>query len=139
MNTPAEDKSAAVHCAEFVRTHDFARYASALFVPAQARRALLALYAFNAEICRVHTQVSQPLPGEIRLQWWRDMLAGDGHGGVEGNPVAAELLQAVRSYRLPVERLSRLNLDPAVKSALLFSCPPKRIGRRSPFASFWQR
>jgi 15-cis-phytoene synthase len=108
MNTPAEDKSAAVHCAEFVRTHDFARYASALFVPAPARRALLALYAFNAEICRVHTQVSQPLPGEIRLQWWRDMLAGDGHGGVEGNPVAAELLQAVRSYRLPVERLSRL-------------------------------
>ena len=62
MNTPAEDKSAAVHCAEFVRTHDFARYASALFVPAQARRALLALYAFNAEICRVHTQVSQPGP-----------------------------------------------------------------------------
>ena len=108
MNTPAEDKSAAVHCAEFVRTHDFARYASALFVPAPARRALLALYAFNAEICRVHTQVSQPLPGEIRLQWWRDVLAGDGHGGVEGNPVAAELLQAVRSYRLPVERLSRL-------------------------------
>ena len=108
MNTPAEDKSAAVHCAEFVRTHDFARYASALFVPAPERRALLALYAFNAEICRVHTQVSQPLPGEIRLQWWRDMLAGDGHGGVEGNPVAAELLQAVRSYRLPVERLSRL-------------------------------
>jgi len=108
MNTPAEDKSAAGYCAEFVRAHDFARYASALFVAAPERRALLALYAFNAEICRVHTQVSQPLPGEIRLQWWRDMLAGDGHGGVEGNPVAAELLQAVRSYRLPVERLSRL-------------------------------
>src|SRR6202042_3157796 len=107
MSTSGEDKSPAVHCAEVVRTGDFARYASALFVPAPERRALLALYAFNAEICRVHTQVSQPLPGEIRLQWWRDMLAGDGHGGVEGNPVAAELLQAVRSYRLRVERLSR--------------------------------
>jgi phytoene synthase len=91
-----------------VRAHDFNRYASTLFVPASVRRALLALYAFNVEICRVHTQVSQPLPGEIRLQWWRDVLAGSGHGGVEGNPIAAELLQAVRSYRLPVERLSRL-------------------------------
>ena len=39
------------------------------------RRALLALYAFNVEIARVREQVSQPLPGEIRLQWWIDMLA----------------------------------------------------------------
>ena len=108
MNGSEEDKAAAGHCAELVRTHDFTRYASALFVPAPERRALLALHAFNVEICRVHAQVSQPLPGEIRLQWWRDMLAGSGHGGVEGNPVAAELLLAVRSYRLPTERLLRL-------------------------------
>ena len=72
------------------------------------RRALLAIYAFNVEISRVREQVSQPLPGEIRLQWWTDMLAGAGHGGVEGNPVAAELLLAIRNWRLPVERLSRL-------------------------------
>ena len=52
--------------------------------------------------------MSQPLPGEIRLQWWTDMLAGAGHGGVEGNPVAAELLLAIRNCGLPVERLSRL-------------------------------
>ena len=103
-----EDKSAADHCAGLVRTRDFVRYASTLFVPAPERRALLALYAFNVEICRVPTQVSQPLPGEIRLQWWRDMLADQGHGGVEGNPVAAEVLLAVRSHHLPVERLSRL-------------------------------
>jgi len=52
--------------------------------------------------------VTQPLPGEMRLQWWTDMLAGTGHGGVEGNPVAAELTLAIRNSRLPVERLSRL-------------------------------
>src|SRR5271163_1796413 len=108
MSTSAEDKSAAGHCAEIGRADDFARYASTLFVPAPQRRALLALYAFNVEICRVHGQVSQPLPGEIRLQWWRDMLGGTADGGIEGNPVAAELLLAARSYRLPVERLSRL-------------------------------
>jgi phytoene synthase len=48
------------------------------------------------------------LPGEIRLQWWSDMLAGAGHGGIEGNPVAAELKRAIRTCGLPVERLSRL-------------------------------
>lgn len=108
MNAAADDRSSAGHCAELVRAHDFTRYASTLFVSTSERRALLALYAFNVEICRVHTQVTQPLPGEIRLQWWRDMLAGQGHGGIEGNPVAAELQAAIQTYRLPTERLSRL-------------------------------
>jgi phytoene synthase len=98
----------AVFCAELVRSHDFDRYASTLFVPAESRRALLALYAFNSEIVRVREQVSQPLPGEIRLQWWTDMLAGAGHGNVESNPVAAELLLAIRTHDLPVDRLSKL-------------------------------
>ncbi len=95
-------------CAKLVRTHDFGRYASTLFVPGGQRRALLALYAFNVEISRVREQVSQPLPGEMRLQWWTDMLAGAGHGGIEGNPVAAELQLAIQNWHLPVERLSRL-------------------------------
>src|ERR1700735_1431113 len=108
MSSAGADKEAAGFCAELVRTHDFTRYISTLFVPAEQRRALLALCAFNVEISRVREQVSQPLPGEMRLQWWTDMLAGAGHGGVEGNPVAAKLLLAIRNWRLPVERLSRL-------------------------------
>jgi phytoene synthase len=108
MSGAEDSKASADFCANLVRSHDFARYAATLFVPAEQRRALLAIYAFNAEISRVREQVSQPLPGEMRLQWWTDMLAGAGHGGVEGNPVAAELLLAIRHRRLPVERLSRL-------------------------------
>ncbi len=108
MSEAATDKDAPGFCAELVRTHDFTRYAPTLFVPSGQRRALLAIYAFNVEISRVRMHVSQPLAGEMRLQWWTDMLAGTGHGGVEGNPVAAELLLAIRSARLPVEPLSRL-------------------------------
>jgi 15-cis-phytoene synthase len=111
MSGADEGRQAAEFCADLVRSHDFGRYASTLFVPAAQRRALLALYAFNVEISRVREQVSQPLPGEMRLQWWTDMLAGAGHGGVEGNPVAAELNLAIRSWRLPVERLSRLIVE----------------------------
>jgi len=94
--------------ADLVRTHDFARYASTLFMPSDLRRALLALYAFNVEISRVREQVTQPLPGEIRLHWWTDLLAGVDHGGVEGHPVAAELLLTIRHFRLQVEPLTRL-------------------------------
>jgi phytoene synthase len=104
----SEDQTAAAFCAELVRSQDFDRYASTLFVDAERRRALLALYAFNVEIVRVRDQVSQPLPGEIRMQWWTDMLAGAGHGGDEGNPVVSELLLAIQNHALPTEKLSRL-------------------------------
>jgi phytoene synthase len=108
MSAADATKTSAGLCADLVRSHDFVRYASTLFMPATQRRALLALYAFNVEISRVRDHISQPLPGEMRLQWWTDMLAGTGHGGIEGNPVAAELLRVIRDYRLPVEPLSRL-------------------------------
>lgn len=108
MNGAAPPPDSVGFCADLVRSHDFPRYAATLFVPAAERRALLALYAFNVEIVRVRDQVSQPLPGEIRLQWWTDMLSGDAHGSPEGNPVAAELLRAIRDFDLPVEPLSLL-------------------------------
>lgn len=104
----ATSKESAAFCADLVRSHDFVRYASTLFMPAVERRALLSIYAFNVEISRVRDQVSQPLPGEMRLQWWTDTLEGAGHGGVEGNPVAAELLHTIGEYRLPIQPLSRL-------------------------------
>jgi 15-cis-phytoene synthase len=108
MSSSAPPPDSAVLCADLVRSHDFSRYAATLFAPAPERRALLALYAFNVEIVRVRDQVSQPLPGEIRLQWWTDMLSGQVHGSAEGNPVAAELLRAIRDFDLPVEPLSLL-------------------------------
>lgn len=104
----AHPVDAAAFCANLVRAHDFNRYASTLFVAPQLRRPLLSLYAFNVEITRVRDLVSQPLPGEIRMQWWTDMLAGLEHGSTEANPVAAELLQTIKAYALPVDRLSRL-------------------------------
>lgn len=108
MSSPAPPPDTVTFCADLVRSHDFPRYAATLFAPAAERRALLALYAFNVEIVRVRDQVSQPLPGEIRFQWWTDLFSGLVHGSAEGNPVAAELLLAIRNYELPVEPLSRL-------------------------------
>jgi phytoene synthase len=104
----ATSADAAAFCAGLVREHDFGRYASTLFVEPELRRALLSLYAFNVEIVRVRDQVTQPLPGEVRLQWWHDTLTGEARDGVEGHPVAAELLRTVQRFALPVDRLTRL-------------------------------
>lgn len=108
MSRAATLPNTVTFCADLVRSHDFPRYAATLFAPAAERRALLALYAFNVEIVRVRDQVSQPLPGEIRFQWWTDLFSGLVHGSAEGNPVAAELLRAIRDFDLPVEPLSLL-------------------------------
>ena len=108
MSSAAPPPDSVTFCADLVRSHDFPRYAATLFVPAAERRALLALYAFNVEIVRVRDQVSQPLPGEIRFQWWTDLFSGLVHGSAEGNPVAAELLRAIGDFDLPVEPLSLL-------------------------------
>jgi len=96
------------YCANLVRVGDFERYAATLFVPLDVRRPLLALYAFNLEIARIREQISQPLAGEIRLQWWSDLLAGTAHGEASGNPVAAELLLAIERHALPREILERM-------------------------------
>lgn len=108
MSSAATPPDTVTFCADLVRNYDFPRYAATLFAPAAERRALLALYAFNVEIVRVRDQVSQPLPGEIRFQWWTDLLSGLVHGSAEGNPVTAELLRAIRDFDLPVEPLSLL-------------------------------
>ena len=76
-------------------------YYAALFAPAAARPHLFALAAFSAEIARIRESVSSPLPGQIRLQWWRDALAGQEHRDVGGHPVAAALLQTIDWFSLP--------------------------------------
>ncbi|MFD2180811.1 phytoene/squalene synthase family protein [Rhodoplanes azumiensis] len=93
------------HCEALVREHDRDRFLAALFAPAERRPYLLALHAFNAEIVRVRAAVRTPMAGEIRLQWWRDVLTGDGRGDGRANPVAAALLDTVAACGLPVAPL----------------------------------
>jgi phytoene synthase len=89
------------HCEQLVRDSDKDRFLAALFAPSKYRRVLHALYAFNLEVARTRELAREPMPGEVRLQWWRDVLAGGGHGEVAANPVAAALRETVVRYRLP--------------------------------------
>jgi phytoene synthase len=88
-------------CADEVRAHDRDRFLADLFAPEAKRRYLFALHAFNIEIARVREAVSEPMPGEIRLQWWRDVLAGEARGEVAGHPVAAALIETIGLHDLP--------------------------------------
>jgi phytoene synthase len=82
-----------------VREADRDRYLSVLFAPADRRAALLALYAFNVEVARIRDVVREPMPGEIRLQWWRDAILS---GEAAGHPVAVALNRAIKAHDLPL-------------------------------------
>jgi 15-cis-phytoene synthase len=88
-----------------VRAADRDRYIASLFAPAEQRGALNALYAFNSEVARVRDVAHASLPGEIRLQWWSDVVAGERADEAHANPVAAALLAAIERHRLPSTRL----------------------------------
>src|SRR5258707_6542640 len=101
-------QDAYTHGEALVRADDKDRSLASLSAPAAARQHLNALYACAREIAGVREAAGEPLPGEIRLQWWRDVLAGEGRGEVSANPVAAALLDTVARCALPRERLIAL-------------------------------
>jgi len=98
-------QDAFAYCAELVRTADRDRYLATLFAPAPHRDALFALYAFAVEIARVREVAHEALPGEIRLQWWSEVVARERSGEAAGNPVAGALLGTLERYGLPPEKL----------------------------------
>lgn len=84
-----------------VRAADRDRYLSALYAPENKRPALFALYAFNAEIAGVRDRIREALPGEVRLQWWRDVLETGTKQAAAGHPVAEALVEAMAKHQLP--------------------------------------
>src|SRR5262245_37159367 len=86
---------------ELVRRVDFDRYLSSLFAPSALRLELNALYAFNHEVAKIAETVSQPVAGEIRLQWRRDRIAELHRRETVGHRLAEALGGAIAAHDLP--------------------------------------
>src|SRR2546423_8636875 len=92
-------------CEALVRATDKDRFLATLFAPAGKRGPLFALYAFDSEIAGVRDRARESMPGEIRLQWWRDVLNGERAGEAAANPVAAALIDTIARSQLSVAPL----------------------------------
>ncbi|HTP91170.1 MAG TPA: phytoene/squalene synthase family protein [Xanthobacteraceae bacterium] len=101
-------QDAFAYCAALVRAADHDRYLAALFAPADRRDALFALYAFNIEVARVREAAREPMPGEIRLQWWGEVVGGERAEEARANPVAAALMAAIERHHLPIAKFAAL-------------------------------
>lgn len=89
------------HCEALVRAGDRDRFLAGLFAPSSLRPHLFALDAFDLDTTRIRDVASQPVAGEIRLQWWRDAVGDEARGDVASHPVAAALLDTIERFRLP--------------------------------------
>ncbi|KGF70251.1 phytoene synthase [Hoeflea sp. BAL378] len=88
-----------------LRAADIDRYLALLLMPEAARDDLLVLMLFNAEIAAIRDRVRDPMPGEIRLQWWREVLSGDRGGEASGHPLASALGSVIGRRALPTAPL----------------------------------
>lgn len=103
------------------------RYLAALLAPKPVRADLAVLAAFAAELDRIVQIVSEPMAGEIRLQWWRDALETIARGESVGHPLADALGGAMQRHRQPMAlfqaqidaRSVELGLDPVASGDAL--------------------
>ena len=120
MDTPAEDLD------DLIRRVDPERWLSSRFIADEAARAdVVALYAYDHELARAPRVASNPLLGEIRLTWWREMLDEAFEGRtVRRHPTAQALAAVIARRRLargPLEAMIDARyreLDPAPMTAL---------------------
>jgi len=113
------------YCEGEVRRHDHDRYLMSLMAGDAARRGVLALLAFNVEVARTPEVVTESLLGEMRLQFWRDVLDEIFRGDPpRQHPVAMELAHTIDQYLLDRETFERML---AARHRELHSKPPASL------------
>jgi len=94
------------YCLAQVRRGDRDRYLALLFSPAAARGGLAAIAAFNLELARAASEISESMLGLVRLQWWREAVEEIRAGGMtRRHPVVDALSAASRTHRLSTDRM----------------------------------
>jgi phytoene synthase len=95
---------------DLIRRVDPDRWLSSRFVEdPRARADVLAIYAFDHELARAPKVASNPLMGEIRLTWWREVLEEIFEGRpVRAHPTAQALADVVLRRSLSREPLETM-------------------------------
>jgi len=90
------------YCQEKAAKSGSSFYYSFLFLPAEQRKAITALYAFCREVDDIVDECSEEHIARVKLQWWRDTIR-DTFNGKPQHPVQKALLPAIKNFNLPLE------------------------------------
>lgn len=96
-------------CAALVEAGDPDRFLAAMAAPPEMRGRLFVLYALNLEIAKAPFVTQEPMIAEMRLQFWRDVVADAAAGKpVRAHEVAAPLADLMREKALDPELLDQM-------------------------------
>ena len=88
---------------EIVRKRDSDRFMSVMAAPPDLRGRLFTLYAFNVEVVRAPWASHEEMIAEMRVQFWRDVIAAIGEGGVAArHDLVGELRGLIEGHGLPI-------------------------------------
>lgn len=90
------------YCAAKTAQSGSSFYYSFLSLPADKRRAIIALYAFCREVDDVVDAESEPQVKRIKLEWWRDEVKRLFSGQAQ-HPITLALTPVIAAYNLPME------------------------------------
>ncbi|MBP7639794.1 MAG: presqualene diphosphate synthase HpnD [Thauera sp.] len=79
-------------------------YYSFMFLPAERRQAITALYAFCREVDDVVDECHDLSLAQTKLEWWRQEV-GRVYNGTPAHPVGHALKDVIKGFRLPQEQL----------------------------------
>ena len=79
-------------------------YYSFMFLPAERRQAITALYAFCREVDDVVDECHDLSLAQTKLEWWRQEV-GRVYNGPPTHPVGLALKDVIKGFRLPQEQL----------------------------------
>ena len=89
-----------------LRSVDRRDYLGALLAPGPLRDDLAVLLLYGHELARIPLRVTEPAAGEIRLQWWEEVVRRERPGEAAGNPLARALLDVADRHELPASALA---------------------------------
>ncbi|KAI5122808.1 hypothetical protein M0805_000150 [Coniferiporia weirii] len=96
------------YCRDFVRKHDRDSYLTSQFFPRSLQPACFALKAFYVELAMIQDSVSNPMVGQLRMQFWKDTVRAISEGRPPRHPVAIALHDASKVAQIAPYHLKRI-------------------------------
>ena len=88
-----------------LKLKDYSKYLLAMLAPKEHRNHLLAIFGLYTELSQVPLEVSEPMVGLIKLQWWRDVFAEI----KEGKPPRPHpILLALKNENIQFDKIEKI-------------------------------
>ena len=118
------------HCLDLLKSGAPDYYLADLLLPEQHREAIVVLHAFHVEVTNICLAGGEPMAGQVRLQWWVEVIQGIRKEEASGHPVARALTQVIAAHNLPTSSFE------AKLEAHVFDLYNDAMGSRTDFEAY---